>query len=169
MRVKLVFDASAFVAGVKPESAAECYTVPEIMGELKSDSARLILDLSIEEGSLRIMEPGEEAIAEVEKFAEESGDIGHLSAGDVKLIALALELSKGKEKVAILTDDYAVQNLSKRMGISYSSIAEAGIKRYLKWKNICKGCGKRFPMEYEGVCDRCGSVVVKKAKPGVER
>lgn len=164
--MKLVLDASAFLAGVRPESGSECYTIQEILDEIKVGSAKLILDLSIEEGSLRIVEPSEEAVASVKKFATESGDIGHLSASDIKLIALALDLSKSDQRTMILTDDYAVQNLSKRMGVLYSPIAESGIKRYLKWKNICKGCGKRFPIDYEGNCDRCGSVVVRKAKPG---
>lgn len=163
MKSKLVLDASALLAGVRAEGE-ECFTIPEVVEEIKEQKARLSVDLSISAGALKLLEPGREALDKARAEAARTGDIAHLSPTDVKLIALALDLKEKSEEAVILTDDYSIQNISKGMGIPFLPVAETGIKRYLTWKNICKGCGKRFPIDYKGKCDHCGSEVVRKAK-----
>ncbi len=160
--MRLILDASALIAGIRASEAEESYTVTGAVEEVQSD-AKLSVDLSIQEGTLKIAQPGQDAKRKIHDAARGTGDIGHLSNTDIELLALAAEFNSQDIKTVILTDDYAVQNLSKKLGIAYSPIAETGIKKFLRWKIICKGCGKRFPQEYNGKCDHCGSDVVRKA------
>jgi UPF0271 protein len=161
--MRLILDASALIAGVRAIRGEDCYTVEEAVEEVRDDNARLVVELSIREGSLKVLTPEKGPLDKVFEAARDSGDIGHLSDTDVKLLALAVGFKTKGVETAILTDDYAIQNLSGKLGIRYIPITEAGVKKYLRWKNICKGCGKRFPQEYKGKCDHCGSTVVKRA------
>lgn len=99
------------------------------------------------------MLPSKKNIKKIEEFVKESGD--DLSVTDKKLLALALDFDG-----IILTEDYDIQNVAKSLGIKFSSIATEGIKEVYKWKKICKGCKKEYPMNYEGKCEICGSDVI---------
>ncbi len=160
--MKLVLDASVLLSGFQPGS--ECYTVREVIDEVREKNAKLRVSLSLEEGSLKLIEPPEESLTEVKKFARESGDIAKLSDTDIKLLSVALHFKKKRFKPVIITDDYNIQNLASMLGMEFSPTTEAGIKKILTWKKICKGCGKRFPIEYQGSCDVCGTRVSKIAE-----
>ncbi|MEE8168254.1 MAG: hypothetical protein V3T58_05225 [Candidatus Hydrothermarchaeales archaeon] len=162
--MRLILDTSALLAGARPSKEEKCYTVPKVMEEVRERKAKLALELSLQARDIKLLEPSERALTKAGEAARESGDIAQLSQCDIQLIALAIDFKEtGKESV-ILTDDYSIQNLSKKLGVSFVPIAEMGIKKYLSWKNICKGCGKKFPIEYKGKCDHCGSEVIRKAK-----
>ncbi|MBI5253762.1 MAG: ribonuclease VapC [Euryarchaeota archaeon] len=160
--MKLILDASALLSGFQPGN--ECYTVREVIDEVREKNARLRISLSLEEGSLKLVEPGEENLLEIKKAALESGDIAKLSDTDIKLLSIALDFKKKRAEPVIVTDDYNIQNLASRLGMKFSPTTEAGIKKILTWKKICKGCGKKFPIEYQGSCDVCGTKVSKIAK-----
>ena len=157
MQIKLVLDTIAFIAGMSMEG--ECYTVNEVLEELKSEDAKLKASLALSQGDLKVREPDDKYINEVIKASKKTGDILNLSQTDIKLLALAMEL-----KGIIITDDYDMQNLAKVLEIEYKQVAELGIRKIFQWKNICKGCGKIFPLEYKGRCDVCGSELKKIAK-----
>lgn len=160
--MKLVLDASALLSGFSPDS--ECYTVQEVIGEVREKNARLRISLSLEEGSLKLIEPREENLLEIKKAALESGDIVKLSETDIKLLSIALYFKKKRAEPVIVTDDYNIQNVAIKLDMKFSPTTEAGIKKIFTWKKICKGCGKKFPVEYHGNCDVCGTKVSKIAK-----
>lgn len=157
--VKLILDTSALLSGFRPGN--ECYTVQEVIDEVREKNAKLRISLSLEEGSLKLIEPEEENLLEIKKAALESGDIAKLSDTDIKLLSIALHFKKKRSKPVIVTDDYNIQNVASRLGMDFSPTTEAGIKKILTWKKICRGCGKRFPIEYRGNCDVCGTRVSK--------
>jgi len=155
--MKFIVDAIVFISGMNIEN--ECYTVNEVLEELKSEDAKLRASLALSQGNLKVKEPEEKYITKVTKASRKTGDILNLSNADIKLLALALELNG-----VIITDDYDIQNVAEVLGIRYKKVAEPGIKKVFEWKNICKGCGKIFPLEYKGKCDVCGAELKKIAK-----
>lgn len=157
----LILDASALIAGFLP-GEGECLTVPEVFDEVRDESKKLLLELRVEEGSLRLQEPSEKDLARVKEVASRSGYTSLLSNTDVKLLALALSVGG-----VLATDDYDIQNVARELGIPYTPLAEEGIKRILRWKNICKGCGRFYNSEYtEKRCEVCGSALVRVARKG---
>ncbi|MEM3965836.1 MAG: DNA-binding protein, partial [Thermoplasmata archaeon] len=87
----------------------------------------------------------------VNQAAKETGDIHKLSPVDIDVIALALD-----KNCVTITDDYAIQNVIKHLGLEFISLNENGIKKEFKWIYRCKGC-KRYFDEFYDVCPFCGS------------
>jgi|Deesub1362A_J573_1020465.scaffolds.fasta_scaffold00109_33 UPF0271 protein len=156
MKKALILDSSALIGGVRPYQE-ECFTVKEVLKEIKNRNTKLRVDVSIREGSLKILKPSKECCEEVKRVALNSGDIALLSKTDIKVLALARHLLRLGRKVTIITDDYDIQNMASIMDIEFKPITEMGIKKVFRWKTICKGCGKKFPASYKGRCDVCGS------------
>lgn len=148
----LILDSSAFLSGFVPEDA---YTVQEVLDELKNEKIKLRINLSLKDGSLKLEEPRVEEIQEVKKAARKTGDIAKLSDTDIKLLSIALHF-RGKDAI-LVTDDYTIQNLACKLGIKIAATTEGEIEQVLAWKNICRGCGRKFEAEYRGECNFCGS------------
>ncbi len=159
MKKVFVLDATAFIGGFLPE-CEECYTIPEVLDEIKRHNARLKADISIFEGDIRLKTPSKRDVLKVKKAAAKSGDIALLSDTDIGLLALGLGLKTEGRRPLIVTDDYDIQNMTHALGIDYLPIAERGITKIFKWKNICKGCKKIYPVDYRGPCDICGSMLI---------
>jgi UPF0271 protein len=156
----LVLDASALIGGFWPSDKEECYSVPEVIKEIKKNDIRLKIQLSISQGFLKILDPPPHSVEKTHKAGMDSGDIALLSRTDLKILSLALYLKeKGRDPV-IVTDDYDIQNLASILEIKHIGVAEMGIKKVLKWKKACKGCGKVFRVDYEGRCNVCGSKLI---------
>ncbi len=163
MKKAYILDAGAFISGVDFEGG-EFYTVPEVLEELREGRARLRAQVGIEVGKLAAVSPsGKE---EVLATAEETGDIDSLSRTDVKLLSLGLQLKKKGRDTVIVTDDYAVQNVARRLGIAIAQAAERGIKRTLIWRKVCRGCGRVYPPTHTGKCAFCGSRVKRRIYRG---
>jgi UPF0271 protein len=60
------------------------------------------------------------------------------------------------------SDDYAAQNVAKKMGLKYKPTAKEGIKNELTWTKVCPSCNKKYNLE-KNVCDVCGAQLKKKA------
>jgi UPF0271 protein len=148
-----VLDAPVFIYGV--QVAGNIYTVPEVTRELKSSEAAVALQESLKEG-LKIESPLKTDVETVTEKAKSSGDYLRLSQADIDLLAKALELSG-----TLVTDDYSIQNVAALLGIETQPIQQARIKRVLKWRRRCVGCGRLY--ESEAICPVCGSDV--KVKP----
>ena len=91
----------------------------------------------------------------VKKASVESGDAQTLSESDVSLLALGYEM-KGE----IVTDDYAVSNVAKRLNIIVLPVMTRGIQDTGKWIRYCSGCSKEFSTEK--TCPQCGNPLKKK-------
>jgi UPF0271 protein len=142
-----------FIYGV--QVSGNIYTVPEVTRELRSSDAEVALQESLKEG-LKIESPLKTDVALVTEKAKSTGDYLRLSQADIDLLAKALEVSG-----ILVTDDYSIQNVAARLGIETQQIQQARIKRVLKWRRRCVGCGRLY--ESETICPVCGSDV--KVKP----
>ncbi|KAF1077486.1 NOB1 family endonuclease [Methanogenium sp. MK-MG] len=151
---RVVLDASVFFADLPV--TGECYTTPDVVGEVKTQAARMRLAL-LEEQGLRVHAPGPAARAEVTVAARKSGDVTVLSETDTGILALAAELN-----AAVMTDDFAVQNTAQRMGIPVIPILQRRAKKR-KWSYRCTGCGRFW--SGPGECRICGADI-RRAQSG---
>jgi UPF0271 protein len=105
---------------------------------------------------LQVREPREEDLERVAAAALQTGDAGVLSATDQDILALALELS-----ALLVTDDFAVQNVAHRLGITIRSIRQRPA-RAMRWRYRCSGCGRYW--REPGECPVCGAPIKRKIK-----
>jgi UPF0271 protein len=112
------------------------------------------VEAAVDQGSLGILEPSPASVAVVESKLKEIK--GQLSGTDVKVLALALDLSEKGQDPMILTDDYGLQNLARLLSLSYSSVMTSGIRSIFQWKNSCPGCGREYASDVQ-ICPVCGS------------
>ncbi|MEM0127859.1 MAG: ribonuclease VapC, partial [Thermoplasmatales archaeon] len=87
--------------------------------------------------------------------ASETGDIFELSSTDIDVLALALD-----EKATLLTNDLAVQNVCRSIGINYDSFKGKNITTGIEWGYRCVGCDRKFTTKLEQ-CPHCGSELKK--------
>ncbi len=152
-----IADSAVFIMGYPVESTL-LITVPSIVNELKSSEAAMRFDLAREDGA-RVEMPLPHMIDEVVSMAEHTRDMEELSTTDIDILAKALER---KDDAALLTDDYAVQNVAVMLGIDVKPVVQKKIRDILVWEKQCVGCRKRFD---EGdVCPICGSELKKRRK-----
>ncbi|HYA60946.1 MAG TPA: ribonuclease VapC [Candidatus Acidoferrum sp.] len=150
-----VLDSSVFIYYLRISDTI--YTVPEVLHELKSENAKIILNILIGEG-LRIESPNLEAVKVVMEKSKSTGDYAKLSNTDIQLLAKALELN-----AILVTDDYAIQNVAAHLAIKTQGILQKQIRKVLTWKRRCAGCGRFY--EKETVCPVCGGEIkIKRAR-----
>ena len=93
------------------------------------------MDQAIEEGKIKIKEPKEEFIHELNDIISKSGDDLRLSHADKKLLALALDLlNEYDANIKVLTDDYSMQNVLKILDIPYDCLL--GVMRLIYYSLI---------------------------------
>lgn len=161
----LILDAPAFIGkffSYLPET--KYITVPEILNEILNEKTRNILEVYIQVERIKIESPSLESIKTIEHVAKETGDLSYISETDKKLVALALDYKKKKNKVIIVTDDYSIQNIAKKLSIDFISLFQKGIKYLISWEIYCPACRKGFPPDYtKEICDVCGEKIKRKA------
>jgi len=151
-------DASALLSGASFDG--ELFTTPEAVAEVRRLGSTAQLD-AVLGTKVRVLSPAKESLDAVERVARETGDIARLSPTDRGLLALA----RGLDAV-LLTDDYSIQNVASRLGVTYETILERGIREVVTWRYRCMGCG-RFFEEPTRECPVCGSRVrTTRARPG---
>ncbi len=146
--MRFVLDTSALFSMQDIPPDAEAHTTPSVIGELQKFGDKRV---EFWDEVLKISHPGKESLERVRRAAEATGDSSRLSRTDVDVLGLALELS-----AVILTDDYSIQNVAKYLGIEYKPIGLKGIKRLVKWRSRCTGCGRIWDRKYPE-CPVCGS------------
>ncbi|MFH1432030.1 MAG: hypothetical protein ABIG84_02330 [archaeon] len=130
-----------------------CATVYDVAEEMKSTKASIEFDKMVRLG-LEIIEPEKTYIDEAEKTAKSTND--KVSCADKKVVALALHFkAKGKD-VAVVSDDYGVQNLCKHLNLEIVPQSQKAIRQKLTWLKKCSACGKRVE-SFEDICPVCGS------------
>ena len=151
-----ILDASAFYAGVPFRSSEDCYTTSLVYDEIQHIKKNHdVLGTLLETNRLKIREPGEQSTHTAIKAAKETGDFPQLSKQDVSIIALGIE-TKGQ----IITDDFAISNVGKNIGLVISPIMTKGIKDVGKWIHYCPGCKASYQGGKE--CSICGTPLKRK-------
>ena len=151
-----VLDSTAFYAGIPFSSNEPNYTTSLVYNEIehikKDHDAIQIL---IETKRLMICDPEHQFVITATNTAKKSGDIPNLSDEDISTIALSLQLN-----AELVTDDFAISNVAKNLGIKVIPVMTNGIKNVITWKYYCPGCKTNFSKITE--CPRCGNRLKRK-------
>jgi len=151
-----ILDTSAFLSG-KPINLneSEIVTTPGVFQELKPGGRDHQSFQFLLEKGLNIYSPSKESIDQINIVSEKTGDKNRLSNQDKEILALALEMDKGKD-VVIITDDYSIQNMAHVLKLKFENISQKGITKKFKWDCQCLGCGKKFKEDIK-TCPICGA------------
>ena len=151
-----ILDASAFYAGVPFRSSSVYHTTPLVYDEIshikKNHGA---LEILLETKRLKIREPDKEYTEVAVKAAKDTGDFPQLTKQDISIIALCIEMSG-----EIISDDFAISNVVKNLGLKISPIMTQGIKDVGKWIHYCPGCKTNHTNVKE--CPICGTPLKRK-------
>lgn len=155
-----ILDASAFYAGVPFGSASDCYTTSLVYEEIKHIKKNEdALGTLLETNRLKIMDPDKESINAAITSAKETGDFPQLSKQDISIIALCINL-EGE----IISDDFAITNVAKNIGLKISPIMTNTFQDVGKWIHYCPGC--RTNHTYGKECPMCGTPLKRKLLKG---
>ncbi len=155
-----ILDASAFYAGVPFGSVDDCYTTSLVYDEIKHIKKNQdALGTLLETNRLKIREPDKESTIAAVKAARDTGDYQQLSKQDVSIIALCIELNG-----EIISDDFAISNVARNLGLKISPIMTQGISDVGKWVHYCPGCRTNHPSGNE--CPMCGTSLKRKLLKG---
>ena len=151
-----ILDASAFYAGVPFRSSSVYHTtslVDEEIRHIKKNHGAL--EILLETKRLKIREPDKESTEVAVKAAKDTGDFPQLTKQDISIIALCIEMSG-----EIISDDFAISNVVKNLGLKISPIMTQGIKDVGKWIHYCPGCKTNHTNVKE--CPICGTPLKRK-------
>ena len=149
-------DATAFYAGIPFSSQTTHYVTTLVFDEIKHiKKNHNALQILIDSNRLLVRQPQADFQKRVEKCAQKTGDIHSLSKQDISCIALSLELN-----TELISDDFAVLNVSNKLGINTIPLMTNGIKVVGKWIFYCPACKKDFSDEKN--CLLCGNKLKKK-------
>lgn len=151
-----ILDASAFYAGVPFGSMNEYLTTHLVYGEISHIKERYgALGVLLATGRLRICEPDQDSMSAAAEAAKGTGDMPDLSEQDLSVIALAVMTGKG-----IVTDDFAVSNVARGLGLAVTPVMTGGIRDQGRWMRYCPGCRRSHPGRV--ACPACGTPLKKK-------
>lgn len=151
-----ILDASAFYAGIPFGSISDCYTTSLVYDEIKHiKKNQEVLATLLETNRLKIRDPDKESTLMAINASKNTGDYQQLSKQDLSIIALGIDL-KGQ----IITDDFAISNVAKNLGLEISPVMTNGIKDVGKWVHYCPGCHSSHKSGNE--CPNCGSPLRRK-------
>ena len=151
-----ILDASAFYAGVPFRSSSDYYTTSLVYDEIRHIKKNHgALEILLETNRLKIREPDRKSIEVAVKAAKDTGDFPQLTKQDISIIALCIEMSG-----EIISDDFAISNVVKNIGLKISPIMTQGIKDVGKWIHYCPGCRTNHTNVKE--CPVCGTLLKRK-------
>ena len=113
----------------------------------------------LETSRLKIREPDKKSTEAAIKAAKDTGDFPQLSKQDISIIALCIEMNG-----EIISDDFAISNVVKNLGLKISPIMTQGIKDVGKWIHYCPGCRTNHINKKE--CPICGTPLKRKLLKG---
>ncbi len=151
-----ILDASAFYAGVPFRSSSVYHTTSLVYDEIRHIKKNHgALEILLETKRLKIREPDKESTEVAVKAAKDTGDFPQLTKQDISIIALCIEMSG-----EIISDDFAISNVVKNLGLKISPIMTQGIKDVGKWIHYCPGCKTNHTNVKE--CPICGTPLKRK-------
>ncbi len=155
-----ILDASAFYAGVPFGSSEDCYTTSLVYEEIKHIKKNHdALGTLLETNRLKIREPDLESTKNAIKASKDTGDFPQLSKQDISIIALCIEM-EGQ----IISDDFAISNVAKNLGLKVLPIMTNGIRDVGRWIHYCPGCKSSHASGKE--CPMCGTALKRKLLKG---
>lgn len=157
----IVLDAGAFYAGVPFLSSSQrFYTTSAVFDEVRHIKASTsALEALLQAGRLAILDPDQKYLDRVRETASQTGDRSELSAPDISVLALAMQLAG-----LLVTDDYTVSNVASVLGVAVKP-ATAGkeIRESRKSVYYCSGCARTFRAN-QTECPFCGNRLRKKSR-----
>ena len=155
-----ILDASAFYAGVPFSSSNDCYTTSLVYDEIKHiKKNHEVLETLLETNRLKIRDPDEESTKAAIRASKNTGDYQQLSKQDLSIIALCIG-----HNGQIITDDFAISNVVKNLGLKILPIMTSGIRDVGKWVHYCTGCRSQHESGTE--CPKCGTPLKRKLLKG---
>jgi len=155
-----ILDASAFYAGVPFRSSNDYYTTSLVYDEIRHIKKNHgALEILLETNRLKIRDTDSESTQVAIKAAKDTGDFPQLSKQDISIIALCIEMNG-----EIVSDDFAISNVAKNLGLKISPIMTQGIKDVGKWIHYCPGCRTNHTNRKE--CPVCGTRLKRKLLKG---
>ena len=151
-----ILDASAFYAGVPFRSSSDCYTTSLVYDEIKHIKKNHdALGTLLETNRLKIREPSKESTDAAITASKNTGDFPQLSKQDISIIALCIEVNG-----EIISDDFAISNVARNLGLKISPIMTKGIEDVGRWVHYCPGCRTNHTSGKE--CPMCGTPLKRK-------
>ncbi len=152
----LVIDTSAILSR-KLNIGQENFVIPSsVMEEIKL--GKIARAMIWHEENLNVKRATRESIEMVRKAAKETGDISELSATDIEVIAVALDIQG-----TVVSDDFAIENVSSRLGLQFLGADLKPISKSITWQFTCTGCGEKY-REFVRTCHICGHDVKRSVK-----
>ena len=144
-----MLDATAFYAGIPFSSQDSYYVTTMVYDEIKHiKKNHSALEILLDSKRLVIHDPDINFEEKVRYTAKETGDLKSLSNEDISSISLSLEFN-----TALISDDFAISNVAKQLGIEIIPLMTKGIKITGKWINYCPSCGTSSS---KSICQNCG-------------
>lgn len=159
----LFFLDSTAIANGANLPASQCRTTPGVLSEFQGAGATSRrLDQFLAAGML-VLEPSPEALSRAAQAAHAAGLDARLSRTDIEIAAAAAD---GGSTACLVTDDYTIQDLARRLGIRAQGVATDGITEGREWELACRGCGRRYPTDFKREeCPVCGAALRPKTRP----
>jgi len=134
-------------------------TTPLVVDELRDMRSRHLAENALQSGLLLLREPSEKSLSAVNGLAAKKG-FTRLSAPDVSLLALALDLQAEKKRFLLITDDYSIQNFCSLLGMRFEGVIRGKINAPIAFSLECPGCGQKPEKQAKGgKCDVCGTLL----------
>ncbi len=141
--MNMILDASALLSGKftsMPPGNHRVYVTSLVMDEIGKGAPKKLLERLLDAG-LVVRDPKD--LEEAVEAATATGDLPSLSNPDISVIALAIET----DDPMVLSDDFRIQNVLKKLKIPFEPAWEIGdrrIKEVWFWSFRCRGCGRYF-------------------------
>lgn len=169
MKRIFVLDSSVFLDGFNPTNIelGPFVTPGSVVEEIRDIKSKTRLENYLAAKKIIVETPEEESKKKVKNLAAKLGDLIFLSDADIDVIALALSYKLKNREITILSNDYTIANVSKKLGISVKTYIKQGIKKIRRSFLYCPSCKKRFFIEEltdKKTCPICGSKLIRKRR-----
>jgi rRNA maturation endonuclease Nob1 len=152
--MKTVIDSGIFMnISYLPSIEGDIYIPSSILEEVKSYTAKNVMDLALANRKVLSLQPEEKYIKIINELARSMGQT-RLSKQDIEVLALALSLSEHDE-VMILTDDYGLKNIAHELKMKTKGMRTSKGNQKRIYAFICLACDSKFNFSIDE-CEICG-------------
>ena len=159
-------DSTAFYSGIFQIDGSALYSTPKVLDEIKKISRTMShFENALELAEIKTIEPSIESVKRTIMEAKRIGEEVSVSPADTEVVAATLDLKKEGFEATVASDDFAVENLSRRLGIEFKAISTKGIRYVVNRIIYCPGCSlvfKKRPSDM--LCTVCGTKLRRKIR-----